>query len=527
MDDAPEKVTSGPVSSPAVEVQIGNHALDENDYESVPLPSSFTKASSTKQKTKSKGTRGQSRKSQTGPYDEEATFQPGHRSSRNKNLTGFFSPSEIEILEHYKVDFCNTNGLHAETFDEIVQHSRRDRDGTFPVDKSITTQKEFWRNAYDLLPQRDRRSVYRFMRRHFQNSDQKPHHWTEEQDDELEQLYRIYGPRWAFIGKELGRTFDDVVQRWKNQVEHRAKMNRGRWSEEECTRLIQALTTVWQTLKDSGENVGKDIYEMDESYVGWGTISDFIDNARSRQQCADKWRKITTAIRKERANGNPTAVFIYNNDSSTPRAETKTNGTKKRTKRASSPKQRRRRSSPRSSKYVRSEDENDGDSAVSVEQPATDMKGKSRQDKSTKKKKGTQSDEDATPSQNGLANNEASDDGEQEGEEEEEEEDSSTRSSSGPGVISTQTSSEPEIGDTKGRTSRSTRSASSEDDPPRRTSRGQSPIIKNENERAEGGEEEEEDDDDDDDGDDDDDDTSSREEEMPLSTVKREPEDDG
>ncbi|PYH40558.1 MYB DNA-binding domain protein [Aspergillus saccharolyticus JOP 1030-1] len=224
--------------------------------------------------------------------------QNDRRSSSGK--TGFFTPREIEKLEAFKLTFCTMHGVEADVFDSMVQHSAADRQEQWPVHTSIITKVDFWKQIYEVLPDRDRRSVYRFMRRHFQCSTQKPHHWTHEQDEELISLHRLHGPKWAYIAKMIGRSDDDVVQRWKNRLEHRHTMNHGAWSEEEIKALLDALQEAWHSLRAGGVEVGQDIYEMDEFAVAWGQISNKMNNCRSRQQCADKWRKLRNKILSQR-----------------------------------------------------------------------------------------------------------------------------------------------------------------------------------------------------------------------------------
>lgn len=365
------EVEDRPAPPAAIEAQVPNNDPSDVESPSTPPPRIPTKPKShSKSEKKAAQPRPESRT--PAPTATPMSKQPklpssqpngrpvskrGHVSQQNKNLTGFFSPEEVQKLEHYKVDFCNTNGLSAETFDRMVQHSRRDRNDEFPCHPSIITKEEFWRNIYELLPNRDRRSVYRFMRRHFQASSQRPHEWTPEQDDELAELHAIHGPKFALIAKMLGRTQDDVVQRWKNKVEHRDTMRTGPWSEEEILQLLEVLNMVRDALIKAGQDVGKDIYEMDESNIGWGTVSDYIKNTRSRQQCADKWRKIKRYVMKLRAKGDPNAVYdpslIKRKES-----ESQSNGRK------------RRWNQQKSSRYVMSDDDKSdvdaaGDTAVS------------------------------------------------------------------------------------------------------------------------------------------------------------------
>lgn len=229
---------------------------------------------------------------------------------KNHMKVGFFVQEEVAALEAFKISFCNIHGFSDhKKFDEMIQHSERDG-GDWPCPADVCTKSEFWNQIYDLVPDRDRRSLYRFMRRHFQDSAQKPHEWSPEQDKELVALMNQHKGKWAYVAKLLGRSDDDVTQRWKNQLEHRGKMNRGKWSEEELRSLLDEVQKVWnKTSELDGPAAGKDMYELEEKHLRWGVISDNLNNVRSRQQCADKWRKIRRSVENMRACGNPDAVY--------------------------------------------------------------------------------------------------------------------------------------------------------------------------------------------------------------------------
>ncbi|KAJ5835103.1 hypothetical protein N7447_001129 [Penicillium robsamsonii] len=235
----------------------------------------------------------------------------GSRTREKDNLRiGFYTPDEVRKIEAYKLNFCTVHGIPSAKFDEMVQHSERGGGGEFPVSTDIISKGDFWDEIYALVPDRDRRSVYRFMRRHFQASAQKAHDWSKEQDDELIKLHAKHGPKWTYIGKLIGRSDDDVTQRWKNKLEHQGTMNQGAWSEEETRVFLDAVESTWNTMKPMlAEKAGKDMYELDERLIVWGNISKEMGHRRSRQQCADKWRKIVRQVMIMRANGQPGAVF--------------------------------------------------------------------------------------------------------------------------------------------------------------------------------------------------------------------------
>ncbi|KAJ5326840.1 Homeodomain-like [Penicillium brevicompactum] len=236
----------------------------------------------------------------------------GSRTRAKDSLKiGFYTPQEVEKIENFKINFCTMHGISGSVFDEMIQHSDRGS-GDFPVSENVVKKADFWNDIYGLVPDRDRRSVYRFMRRHFQASTQKAHDWSEEQDDELIDLYTKHGPKWTFIGRLLGRSDDDVTQRWKNKLEHKGTMNQGAWDEEEFNVFLEAMEACWASMKPLlGGKAGKDLYDLDEQTIIWGNISKAMGHKRSRQQCADKWRKIVKHVKNLRANGMPDAVFDY------------------------------------------------------------------------------------------------------------------------------------------------------------------------------------------------------------------------
>ncbi|KAE8373549.1 hypothetical protein BDV26DRAFT_63214 [Aspergillus bertholletiae] len=316
---------------------------------------------------------------------QQVNVKKGKRNQAGKGHTGFFSANEVQALENFKLEFCNSHGLAGQAFDVMVQHSERHKGNDFPCDASIITKPEFWKTIYEILPDRDRRSVYRFMRRHFQDSDVKPHHWTHEQDEELIQLVGQHGLKFAQIAKELGRSDDDVVQRWKNRLEHRTTMNRGIWAEEEIRLLQNALQVVWKSLKAKGHDVGRDIYEMDETLISWGHISNAIGNCRSRQQCADKWRKARKKVQELRDKGDQDAIFD-------PAIEAKK--TRPHSRLSTFSTWRNQQPTVKSTKYVESDDSDDPD-----EDEATTQDQKKGESIKTSEKESTSSDESSSDSE--------------------------------------------------------------------------------------------------------------------------------
>ncbi|KUL86544.1 hypothetical protein ZTR_04248 [Talaromyces verruculosus] len=238
-------------------------------------------------------------------------FRPGHISSTNAKRTGLFSPEEIETLEQFKLEFCNKYHITGDMFDASVQSVRSSKNGIFLENSPIVEYKDFWAAIYETIPVRDQKSINRFCRRHFSNA-YKPHQWTKEDDDELERLQAIHGTKWANIARDMERTYDDVVQRWKNKVELRHTMKTGPWDDDEIYKLLEQLEKTRQQHLAQGkteEEVGREIYEMPDEFCYWGSICKKFEGTRSRQQLADKWRKVKRIVLERRAVGNEDAVW--------------------------------------------------------------------------------------------------------------------------------------------------------------------------------------------------------------------------
>lgn len=65
--------------------------------------------------------------------------------------------------------------------------------------------------------------------------------WTAEEDRELLQRYTMLGPKWADIGRAIGRSGQSCRDRWRvtGLVPGR---NIGPWSEAECSTLVKVVT---------------------------------------------------------------------------------------------------------------------------------------------------------------------------------------------------------------------------------------------------------------------------------------------
>lgn len=85
-------------------------------------------------------------------------------------------------------------------------------------ERSILKKEKFFKLLSSVLPNRSPESCYKFVLRNF-NSLNHQGNWTEEEVDKLKSLIEKYGRKWTLIGKELGRTSDNVYDKFRSMGE--------------------------------------------------------------------------------------------------------------------------------------------------------------------------------------------------------------------------------------------------------------------------------------------------------------------
>ena len=101
--------------------------------------------------------------------------------------------------------------------------------------------------------------------------------WTPEMDEELRKLHKIYGNKWAQIGKHMGITGRAVSDHFRKVTNRK---NVGPWSEAEEERLYAAMAEIQ---RDNGGQ--KD--DLPNS-ARWEDVAAKVET-RNAQQCLNKW----------------------------------------------------------------------------------------------------------------------------------------------------------------------------------------------------------------------------------------------
>jgi hypothetical protein len=199
------------------------------------------------------------------------------RISRAKGRTGQFTQGEVDRLNKWRDRFCEYHDISTTDFNEMMTATLdRGKDARWPW--GFAKRAEFMQEYYDVLPNRNKRSMLRYRERNFQNLEGM-RNWTAEDDQHLVRLQAELGSKWAEIGRRLGRTMDAVSQRWRHRLQY-GQVETGEWSKDEDKKFGRMLA---ELLEAQG---GK---ELDESRIPWNKVSEAV-GSRSAQQCSNHYR---------------------------------------------------------------------------------------------------------------------------------------------------------------------------------------------------------------------------------------------
>ncbi|KAF1916131.1 hypothetical protein BDU57DRAFT_516036 [Ampelomyces quisqualis] len=219
--------------------------------------------------------------------------------------SGPFSPDEDEILRRAIMSYQHGNNLDINQLVDIIQWTSPSYDPVRPLKKSewhpgdqenAECSKELWDQLRETEPKLKRSLTA--IKGHVQARYHayKSGGWTEEEDEHLRQLVKDFPNGWKQISLVLeDRSPLDIQNRWKDYVQFGNKRNTSRWSLEEETQLLQALSVVIREDHDQREIAGLPLLaEYSTRDVKWPKVCDLMGNIRSRLQCQNHWRLMKT-----------------------------------------------------------------------------------------------------------------------------------------------------------------------------------------------------------------------------------------
>ncbi len=228
------------------------------------------------------------------PSREDSGLDGHNRTApQSGNARGAFTEKEKAKLNLFKRRFCKDYSVSEFDFNKLMTRlGRRDRSEWPNPD---VTRGELRGMFYDVLLDRNRKSINRYRERYFQNVEQDTE-WTEEQLNELRDLVSEKGHKWVEIAEMLGRTQDSVYQKWKNRVRQGDAQRFERWEEDERAALVLAVRDC-----KTAAGVPQDFSSDDK--VNWTVVSDRLGKRRNAQQCSTYWQRVYRPREQAKARG--------------------------------------------------------------------------------------------------------------------------------------------------------------------------------------------------------------------------------
>ena len=217
--------------------------------------------------------------------------------------SGAFVREEEQEIDKFANNFREAHDLSPGDFNNIVQDKDRGAGALI---------KDFWKDAYTILPNRNAKAMQRHLRRRFHNFESRGK-WTAQEDRELAEEHEKHPGKWTVIGDALGRMPEDCRDRWRNYGSCGAKRNIAGWTEKEELHLSEAVAECKQEIYDQQKNNSRErgfAFKEDqdwESKINFNAVSAKMGHSRSRLQCLQHWKKMNArdqlAQQKARSKG--------------------------------------------------------------------------------------------------------------------------------------------------------------------------------------------------------------------------------
>lgn len=217
--------------------------------------------------------------------DDRDTKRKRLSTSGKGKATGPWTEDELNALGKVVEDFMQDYKLPQHELNNLVQ--------AVP-NKAESTNKDFWDKAEQAIPQRTRKQITERARRIYHNFVARGT-WTQEQKDEVHELFETHPKKWTEIAAMIKRDPKDVRDYWRNTYLVLESQVKSRWSKEEEERLREIMEEALSKIRIMRENSDQPMRKSraksadDEAMIDWQQISAAMDLTRSRQQCKWKW----------------------------------------------------------------------------------------------------------------------------------------------------------------------------------------------------------------------------------------------
>lgn len=218
--------------------------------------------------------------------DDDRGTKRKRLSAVNKDkATGPWTQEELNNLGKAVNDFMEANDLTQNEFNQLI-HAK--------PNKEESRNTDFWDRAELAIPQRTRKQIVERARRIYHNFVARGK-WTQEQKEEVHELFEKHPRKWAEIAGMINRDQKDVRDYWRNTYLVLESQVKSRWSKDEEERLRDAVEEKLSKIRITRENSDQPERDSrgksgdDEAMIDWQQISAAMGLTRSRQQCKWKW----------------------------------------------------------------------------------------------------------------------------------------------------------------------------------------------------------------------------------------------
>lgn len=219
--------------------------------------------------------------------EEDVRAAKRKRLAKNSGgaASGPWTAEEYKMIEKVYADFRDANGMTEEELNAMI-HER--------PDKANNLHQEFWNRADVAIAGRTRKQIVERVRRLYNNFTARGT-WTDEQKEEVHELFEKHGNKFAHIAGLINRDQKDIRDYWRNRyLVHETQVKR-RWTKEDTARLKEVVEEALGKIRIQRENSGelrtrpRAAADDEESLLDWHQISAAMNLTRSRAQCKWKW----------------------------------------------------------------------------------------------------------------------------------------------------------------------------------------------------------------------------------------------
>jgi hypothetical protein len=273
----------------------------EHEHDSAPSVGSPPRKATKPRKSQKSGGPDQS------VLDRNGQISPPPRTelvSSGAKKTGLWSAEEKERLDAAINSYGHRHGLTKLDLVGLIQYTiptvySDAAEVQFDVEATIrakTAVREFWSEIHQLFPDRTTTSIHRIARRRWHNYENRGGNWSPDEDRLLTELNKLHPNQWKIISLSVKRSPEDCRDRWRNYLQYGDNRNTHHWTDDEVSRLNQAVLECIQSLledqiQSKGSVDGYDPYiDLD-----WHVVSQKAGGTRSRLQCLSKWKALQAA----------------------------------------------------------------------------------------------------------------------------------------------------------------------------------------------------------------------------------------